>query len=240
MKPHPGWGVLLASLLRTVEVAGVLVGIGWIVSRLENGSASLGLLDLLAVLGPICCAAGVALALAARRARGVWSSWAALGFSPRSQLWPLVVLGLLGGVVQVGLGDAASQALEAVSLPAPVSPEARSWPGVESSQAELMVAWQQPPGSLPLAELLERTRMTPLPGARIGVDRAELVRRFGWVLAWPFAIGLGVLAGLRVPSSGRSGGGWTELGAAVCAGAAVAAWALLCLGLSAALARTVA
>ena len=101
---------------------------------------------------------------------------------------------------------------------------------------EALTYWQRPPATLGWRELLERMAEPAPLGARMGVDLAELVRRAGWIIAWPVGCLFGLLYGLRASAVGPGKTRYGALEAAVFSGLSVLLWCLVVLGCSAAFA----
>ena len=232
MSLRPYWSLLSLSLRRTSELGGLLVGLVWIASQVESGDASLSLRALLSLLCPVAAAGGTALAVGELRARGDWSAWEGCGYSSGRQLKPLALLLLIGLVLQsqLPLGVSASS----LQLPPPVPAAATAWPGFADLGSGELEGWQRRPGELGWFELLERRQSVAPEGSRRGVDLAELLRRTGWLLAWPVGLALASLFGLRVPVVAREGRGYGPLAAAVLAGLGTVCWCLVVLVASAA------
>jgi hypothetical protein len=243
MSRRPGRALLGLALLRSAQLGALLVGVVWLGSSVEAGDTALGLGTVLVLFGPVAFASGTAMAIAQLRTSGEWSAWEGLGYRPRRQLGGLVVLVLLGLVGQVvlatGLGGQVGSGGSTLELPAPVPGQAVSWPG-RGSEEELgpgqLTRWQVAPARLNWSELQERRRARGPVGARLGVDRAESLRRLGWLAAWPLGLLWALLLGLRTPTSARDVSGPGPLGAAVLAGLCAVGWCLVVLVCSAALA----
>ena len=227
MKLRPALQMLRLALWRTAETAALLVGLAWLASRVDGLSPGLSSIALLALLGPIAGAVGVALAVAETRASGRWTSWSSLGYSPRSQVGALVVVAGLGMGFQAQLGGGAAVVLDAAALPAPIAEAALSWPDVDPADFGDLAGWQVPPAKLSTSALIHRMRLPAPAGARSGVDWSELVRRCTWVLAWPLGTLLAVVLARRVPCSARNESSWTPWAAAVLAGLATTLFCLL-------------
>jgi hypothetical protein len=234
MSLQPGWSLLSLALRRSSEVALLLVGLVWVGSQVESIGQGLSLSSLCSLLAPIAGASGVAMALAEVRLRGEWSAWEAVGYSPSRQLAPIVLLLILGVLLQTQLS--VGSVSSGLHLPAPVSQSAVSWPGVSEEGLEALAYWQRPPVTLGWRELTERMAEPAPLGARIGVDLAELVRRAGWIIAWPVGFLFGLLCGLRASALGPEKTWYGALEAAVFSGLSVLLWCLVVLGSSAAVA----
>jgi hypothetical protein len=243
MSRRPGSALLGLALLRSGQLGALLVGVVWLGSSVEAGDTALGLGAVLALFGPVAFASGTAMAIAQLRTSGEWSAWEGLGYRPRRQLGALVglvLLGLVGQVVlatgprvQVGPGGSG------LALPAPVPGQAIAWPGTGAGAElgpEQLTRWQVAPARLTWSELQERRRASGPVGARLGVDRAESMRRLGWLAAWPLGLLWALLSGLRTSTSARDVSGPGPLAAAVLAGLCAVGWCLLVLVCSAALA----
>ena len=243
MSRRPGRSLLGLALLRSAQLGTLLVGVVWLGSSVEAGDTALGLRAVLALFGAVAFASGTAMAIAQLRTSGEWSAWEGLGYRPRRQLGglgALVLLGLVGQLVlMAGLGRQVGSGSSALELPAPVPSQAITWPG-RGSEDELgpaqLTRWQVAPARLNWSELQERRRARGPVGARLGVDRAESLRRLGWLAAWPLGLLWALLLGLRASTSARAVSGPSPLGAAVLAGLCAVGWCLLVLVCSAALA----
>jgi hypothetical protein len=232
MSVRPGWILLRLALLRSVQLSLLLVGLVWIGSAVESGEDGLSLLAIGGLLAPVSAAAGTAMALAELRRKGEWSAWQGLGFAPLRQVLPLILLVVLGVLGQLSLSSL--EGAHALQLPAPVAESARSWPGFEAAEMGQLAYWQRRPAELSWGELQARRRSASPLGSRPGVDLAELFRRIGWVLAWPFGLLAGLGVGLRTTLSPRDRSGPGPLLAAVLAGLGTVGWCLAVLVLSAA------
>lgn len=235
MSPRPGRALLGLALLRSTQLGVLLAGLAWLGTSVEGGGDAVRLAPLFVLLGPVAAASGTAMAIAEVRRNGSWAAWEGLGYRPVRQLGALAVVAVLGLCVQasfVGGGSflgAMGTPSAALQLPAPVSSDARSWPGLDTTQSEglaQLVLWQRPPSELSWAELLQRRNSEGLRGARRGVDSAESLRRAGGLLAWPLGLLWAVLVGLRTSLSFRDDRGFSPLGAAVFAGLGSVGWCL--------------
>jgi len=83
MNPRPSTALLRLALRRSLEIGVLLVGLVWLGSAVEAGEGGLGLIAILALLGPVAAASGTAMAVAELRQRGEWSAWEGLGYSPQ-------------------------------------------------------------------------------------------------------------------------------------------------------------
>jgi hypothetical protein len=209
---RPGLRLALDAALATGALAAVAVVLLVVVSAFErSGRDVLHPREVLLLVGPLCGAAGVALAVARFRLVGGWDGWAGLGVTPGRQLAPLLLLAAVAAALQWGAvaasSDGPSAAVAPLMLPAPVPLSAKLWPAAEVGWEEPDLSrWQAPPASLGTVELIARARSVAPVGARAGVDRAELLRRAGWSLAWLLAVGLGAGRGLARTRSRRAGG----------------------------------
>jgi hypothetical protein len=229
---QPGFSLLFLALRRSSELAVLLVCLVWVGSQLESTGEGLSLTALCALLAPIAGASGLGMALAEIRLRGEWSAWQAVGYSPWRQLAPVVVLLIVGVLLQTQLS--LGSVSDGLRLPAPVSESAVSWPGVPEGGIETLRYWQRSPVTLGWRELIERMEAPAPLGARGGVDLAELIRRAGWIVAWPLGLFFGLVFGLRTSALGRGKTRYGTLDAAVFSGLSVLLWCLFVLGFSAA------
>jgi hypothetical protein len=232
----PGLRLALDAALATGGLAAVATLLVLAVSAVDRAGSGLRPGEVATLVGPMCAAAGVALAVARSRTDGAWHAWSGLGVSPGRLLAPLLLLGAAGGLGLSGLATGQgepSAALAPLSLPAPVPAEARLWPDAHDGwQAPDLERWTARPAALSTRALVARARADAPAGARPGVDRAELLRRTGWGLAWLLATGLGCWRGLVRTRSLRRGG-QPGLAAASEACAGVLTWLLAVLVASA-------
>ena len=103
------------------------------------------------------------------------------------------------------------------------------WPEEGELSSEFRARWTVPPSSLTLAQLVERSRLRAPLGSRSGVDRAEILRRSAWMVAWPLGALLALFIGARVPEQRRGGGGMSVAAAGL--GAATTTLMILLLSL---------
>lgn len=223
----------LPGTRETVEALGGTLGLMFIATGLvvSISAADRGVADamrpreVLTLIGPLCAAIAVAVVVVRSRVSGRADAWAALGVTPRRQVVPLaLVLGLGGGLVQLAappLGGS-SATLRQVLGPAPIDAEARLWPEGEGWAEPDLALWQVPPSVLTLGGLWERARTEPPAGARRGLDRAELLRRTGFVAAWPVAVVMAIALGRRR----KTRGGQLDLAAPALAALGVVGWTL--------------
>jgi hypothetical protein len=214
----PGAGLVTRAAALTLAAWGAVAAAAWAVSGAEG--RPLPAVALLVLLGPLAWAVGVSLAVEGAVRRGDWAGWLALGHGPARLGAGLLAAGLLAGGLSLAAGGAAAS-VPGWALPSPVDPAARVWPAGDGWSTPDLRRWTAPPSSLTFAELLDRSAAPGPTGSRVGVDRAELLRRAGTALAWPLGAGVGLLAGRR--SRRRDRGPGTAAGAA---GAAVAFWLL--------------
>jgi hypothetical protein len=202
--------------LRAWGYAALILGIGVAaveaLSAADAGASGEGAADPLPALSvawylaPVAMAAGSAVAVARDRLSGDWDGWRSLGMRTSTVL---IVAAL--GAFDLGLVAAfIPRPPSVLDLPAAVPSGARLWDSAWAQEEVRRVRpdWkprrplpefyqpplarlQQPPATEFLPGLLVWPRALPLPRARHGVYRAELVRRAGLVLLWP----LGALAG---------------------------------------------
>jgi hypothetical protein len=233
---RPGARLVLEAAAGTVGFGVVAVALVTGISAADRGfDDALMAVEVLHLVGPLGAAVAVAVAVARSRGTGRWDGWSMLGTSPRQQLAPLVLIAVLGGAAQHVLPPTAriSTTLSAIAAPAPIDAHAHWWPDGEGGwDAPDLTDWQTRPGTLTTSELRARVRIGPPRGARRGVDRGELVRRRGLVLAWPVAVLWGMGAGL-VASPRRRGPGATVPRAGALAAAGSAVWLVLVLSAAA-------
>ena len=236
MRRLPGLRLALDGAFASGGLIAVATLLVVAVSAVDRGDGGLRPGEVATLVGPLCAAAGVALAVARARTDGTWHAWTGLGVSPGRLLAPLVVLGVGGGLALSGLVIAPSEPSETLAplvLPAPVPAEARLWPDGDGGwQTPDLERWTARPAELGLGDLIERARSEAPRGSRPGVDRAELLRRAAWGLAWLLATASGCWRGLARTRSPRSGG-QPGLAAAAEACAGVLSWLLLALVASA-------
>lgn len=199
---RPGGRLALDASTIALGLAAVATGLVETISAVDRaGAGTVRPGEVARLVGPLCVAAGVALAVARARVSSAWNAWGGLGFSPRAQIAPLAALAMLGAGLQSGLASAPalpSDALAKLALPAPVPPAARLWPSPSGGWDEPDLSrWQVAPAALSTPALVRRARETAPDGARAGVDDAEVLRRVGWSLAWPAAALVGTWRALR-------------------------------------------
>jgi len=247
MSPRPGSSLLRLALLRSVQLGTLLGGMAWLGTSVEAGGRVAELRSLFVLLGPVAAASGTAMAIAQVRSDGSWSAWEGLGYRPHRQLSALVVVVVMGLCVQASVGGGGrllattGTPSEALQLPPPISPRAKSWPGLDTTGPEGMAElgrWQRPPAELSWLDLQNRRNSIGPTGVRRGVDSAEVMRRTGGLLSWPLGLLWAVLVGLRTSVSARDQRGFSPLGAAVLAGLGSVGWCLLVLVCSAAAASS--
>ncbi len=235
MRRAPGLRLLLDAAALTIGLTGVAILLVLTVSAVDRGGG-VRAGEVAALIGPVCAAAGVCLAIVRSRTAGSWHAWTGLGVSPTRLLAPLALVAIAGALLGSGPAARPAQrhdALAPLALPAPVPPNARQWPTADGGWAEADLGrWQVRPSELSLRSLWRRAREAPPVGARAGVDRAELVRRAGWVVGWLLAVALGCWRGLA-RSRTRRRGGQPGLSASAEASALVLSWLLLVLVVSA-------
>lgn len=233
---RPGGRLVLDALAGTLAFGAVGGALVTAISTADRGiGGALASIEVLVLIGPLAAAVAVAVAVARSRASGRWDGWSALGVSPLQQLAPLAFVALLGATVQLSVPPPAdvSATMEALSAPAPVDARARWWPdGAGGWDTPDLSGWQSRPATLSTRALWERFGRDAPRGARIGVDRGELVRRGGLVLAWPAGVLLGVGAALACSRRER-GGGTPAIRASAWATAGAAAWLLAVLSAAA-------
>ena len=235
----PGARITLDAAVIAGSMVVVTAALLWALSAVDRaGQGEVRPTEAARLLGPVCGAVGVALAVVAARHSGRWSAWSALGVSGARQLAPILVLTALAGVVQLvspGVGGSSkpSDALASLRIPAPVALDARLWPGPDGTWTEPdLDRWRVPPASLGTADLVRRARVAPPVGARRGSDLAELLRRGGWALAWPLGGLLGARVGLHAATARQRSRGH-GVGAALVAAGSVLVWLVAVLALSA-------
>ncbi|MCP4872471.1 MAG: hypothetical protein GY898_27580 [Proteobacteria bacterium] len=223
---RPGARLVVDSVVGTVLFGAVAAALVTALSTAERGAQdAIAAVEVLTLIGPLAAAAAVAAAVARSRSGGRWDGWSGLGVSPRQQLAPLVLVALLGAGAQLSVPPPrdVSTTLAAIAAPAPVDPAAHWWPDGSGGWDEPALArWKVRSAALTTAELVARSNATAPRGARVGVDRGELVRRAGLVLGWPAAVLLGVGAALTASRRRRDGRDSVIRAAALaCAGAAL-------------------
>lgn len=233
--------VVRLTLLYLVSLAPLVV----MFDTLDGGAALAGRAGTLAtLLMPLCLAGASAKVLVASRIDGEWDLDALLGYSPLARLAPLLIASIFLAVVMLWLGgrgtlsftDAPQSGLW--SLPAPVDQQASFWfEDGEWSQPDLSY-WMSSPEVLTTAALWVRVQAKAPPGARRGVDRAELLRRIGWSLALPFAVLIGFRVGKQHGVFARRKPGNPVLRAVLVSSGAVLLWLLSVLLLAAYLSST--
>lgn len=183
------------------------------VTMVESGGGTRPL-GLLVTLAPMALAAATGLRFSRARLAGAVDGWETLGGAPAGLVGPLMLAAVgIGLCVLVGPVPSAP-----LPLSAPVEAAASVW-WVEGWTAPPGERWTVPPGELGLGELWDRWLETPPPGARGGVDGAELLRRVSLVLAWPLAVLAGAWRPLQVGGREHS-----STSAALFACAVVAGW----------------
>ena len=233
----PGSRTAVEAALGTLAGTCLLTALVTAVSAADRGfEAALRPGEVLRLAGPLSCAVAVALAVARSRLGGRWDAWEGMGVGRARQLLPLLSVALLGAALQAAApaSEPPSAALAPVLTPAPVAADARLWPGpVAGSWGEPDLArWKVPPSALSGVELRARAREGAPLGARAGVDRAELLRRRGLVLAWPVALLVGAGVALVRTRSRRRAVGSPLAGIAALAGVSATTWLLAVLVLA--------
>lgn len=200
---------------RTIQVSVGGLGLVWGLSQVEAGEGGLPLSWLAFQLAPVALAAALAIAVGELRSSGQSAAWSRLGFSPGAARWGLLPFLVAGMALQAlqplrapeSSPTSRSEVVAMLDLPAPVSAHAMRWPGEGELSSAFRARWTVPPAALTLAELVERSRLRAPLGSRPGVDRAEILRRSAWMMAWPLGALLALVMGGRVPEKQRRGGG---------------------------------
>ncbi len=227
MSPHPIPPLLLRVVLGTA--AGLLLALGLALgAALAEGAADLpSLLALVRLLGPLVLAVTTAAVVQDSHRRGEWDAWAAMGHQPRSRWLAVLLLGLSMSAVGAPRFAPGEGALAVLATPAPVDPTLRWWPEGEGWRSREPGDFDAAPGSLATGELLARLRQEPPPHVRRGPYGSELIRRLGWLLAWPLASAAGLFASRNARRRGPT------TASAATAGSLILAWCiavLLCAG----------
>lgn len=196
-----GWTLAFRAMRAWVLFVAFVLPLAMGLSAAEVGAAPmLSWAVLLELLGPGMAAAAVSVAVVTSRTDGSWDGWTALGLSPSARLVPMALCALMGLVLFSGLlvRPASPGQLDGpLALPAPVEEGAEFWFGSNGWVTPDLSNWKTRPGALSTPELIRRLREPLPPGARRGVDRAEVLRRCSGAVLWLLVVPLGTTAALR-------------------------------------------
>lgn len=192
--PHPVPPLLLRIALGTTSSVAVAAALGGAVGWVEGGLDASSVWGIAWLVAPIALAAVVAWVVQDSRRRGEWQAWDALGHRPRDRWLAIGLLGMLCMPLGGPRFEPQDGALGVLASPSAVDTSLRWWPAERGWAPRQPGPFDAAPGSLELGELAARVREVPPPHIRRGPYRAELIRRAGWLLAWPLAAVAGILA----------------------------------------------
>ena len=145
------------------------------------------------LVGPVGVAVGTAWAVAELRSEGAWDAAIGLGHAPARLFFLPVAVAALIGVLSLAMPGPDSST--GISTVPPVPVGVSMWPAGDGWEPVDPV-WTVPPARLSLRALLQRMARPGPEGSSRGVDRGEVVRRFGWALGFVWATVFGAFAGL--------------------------------------------